>query len=334
MSGISVGDMAQQFRSLRNTVAIKTDLAQLSESLSTGKVTDITRTLNGQTAQLSAVQYSLEQLDAYSKAAVETQQFLSSIQTVLRQVDNTRSLTSDRLLLVNMSSTAAQVDEAASSARRSFDTIVSTLNTRVADRALLGGTDVVGPPLANSEDMLADILAQVGGLTDATAIAAAVDAWFDDPAGGFATLGYLGDTGPSLQKSVSENKTVTIDARADNPAVVEVLKATAISAIANDFSTIDRETKVALLEGAGQRLFVASSDLISVQARVGFSEAGVEQVLSETQAQITALGITQNTLVLADPFETATRLQAVQLQLETHFSVTARMSQLSLLRFI
>jgi flagellar hook-associated protein 3 FlgL len=51
-------------------------------------------------------------------------------------------------------------------------------------------------------------------------------------------------------------------------------------------------------------------------------------------AQETGLQMAINDLVSADPFDTATRLQSVQLQLETHYSVVGRLSQLSLLRYI
>jgi len=38
--------------------------------------------------------------------------------------------------------------------------------------------------------------------------------------------------------------------------------------------------------------------------------------------------------VNADPFETASTLQAVQLQLETHYAMTARLSRLSLAEYL
>ncbi|MFU8825328.1 MAG: hypothetical protein ACNA7N_13905, partial [Yoonia sp.] len=54
----------------------------------------------------------------------------------------------------------------------------------------------------------------------------------------------------------------------------------------------------------------------------------------EMSAQETGFRMAVNDLISADPFDTATRLQSVQLQLETHYTVVGRMSQLSLLRFI
>ncbi len=330
----SLGDMAQQFTSMRNSSAIKTELARLSESLSTGQVTDITTHLGGETARFAGLQYSLTQLDAYAQVASETQQYLSNVQIALEQVDSVRDSISERLLLVNDASISAQIDEAASSARASFETIVSNLNTQVADRALFGGANVQGPPLAPVEDMLAAMIAAIGGATDQATIVAAVETWFDDPAGGFATMGYLGDTGPAPERRVSETRTFEMEARADDPAVIAVLKGAALAALADDLPALDREAKSALLQDAGSRLFVASIDLVGLQASVGFTEAGVEQSLTETTAQQMTLGILQNDMIGADEFETASQLQSVRLQLETHYTVTVRLSQLSLLRYI
>jgi len=334
MTVVSVGDMAQQFRSLRNGNTIKTELNALAESLSSGKVTDLTKALNGDTARYSGIRYSLSQLDGYNQVATETQQTLANIQTVLSKVDSSRSATAERLLLVNDSSSAAQIDEAASSARGTFEEIVLALNTRIADRALMGGNDVIGAPLSSAETMLVDIETALGGAVDQATISATVEAWFNDPAGGFFTNGYQGDTAAPAERRVSGNRTVEIDARADDPAIRLVLQGAALAALANDLPGLDQETKSGMLQEAASQLYGSGSDLVAVQARIGFTEASVGRVLAETNAEQNTLRLAQNDLSLADPFETASRLQATQLQLETFFSVTARMSQLSLLRFI
>lgn len=334
MSAVSVGDMARQFTSLRNGNAIKTELTELVESLSSGKVKDLTKSLDGETARFSGIQYSLTQLDGYSQIASETLQTLSNVQIILNKVDSARNGTTERLLLVNDTSTAAQIDEAAFSSRSAFEDMVLALNTQVGDRALMSGTSVNTPPLASAALMLADLQAAIGGAVDQATISATVDTWFDDPAGGFATMGYQGDTGAPLERRVAENRTVEVNARADDPAIRKVLKGAALAALANDLPGLDRETKSGLLQQAAASLFGAASDLVAVQARVGFTEANVERTLAETNAQQTTLKLAENDLSLADPFETASRIQATQVQLETFFSLTARMSQLSLLRYI
>jgi len=334
MTAISVGDMAQQFSSTRNGNVIKNDLARLVETLSTGKVADITKELGGETKRFSGIKYSLTQLDAYQKTTKETAQILANVQTVLDQVDQVRGSTAQRLLLVNDGSTIAQVDEAAQSSRSAFETTIRTLNTQIADRSLLGGARVAQPPLASAEDILAALSTAIAGNTDPAAIITIVDAWFDDAGGGFEAVGYMGDTGPMVQRQISETQTISISARVDDPAIKEVLKGSALAALASEIPALDRDSKMMLLQEAGKKLFDASSDLVAVQARVGFTEMLVSDAIAQNVSQETSLSILRNELIGADPFEAASKLQAVQLQLETHFAVTARMSQLSLLRYI
>ncbi|WP_394180885.1 flagellin [Yoonia maritima] len=329
-----VGDMAQQFNAMRNTSVIKSDLARLSESMSTGNVADITRHLNGETTLLSGVNYSLSQLASYTVAGRETEQRLANMQIVLGQLDSASQKTSSQLLLVSNNSSSDQVTEAARAARSTFDTMVNLLNTRVGDRALFGGAKVANAPLASATDMLADIQIAIGGATSQAAISAAVLDWFDNPAGGFATMGYLGDTGPAVKKRLSDSTTVTIDARADDPAIRDALKFAALAAVTHEMSGLDVGTRSGLLQESGIGLFSTTSALVGVQSRIGFVEETVSREITEMSAESTALAIAKNDLVAADPFEAASRLQAVQLQLETHYAVTARMSQLSLLSFI
>ena len=331
---VSVGDMSQQFVSMRNGGAIKTELSRLAESLSSGRVSNVTQAMDGDTTRLSGLQYSLERLDGYLQATEETGQTIARIQDVLGQFDTQRLQSSEQLLLINRESTPAQIDNAARSGARSFEVMVTTLNSRVADRALLGGAAVTGPPLATATVMLADLQAAVGGATDFASIDAAVDAWFDDPAGGFATIGYLGDSGNPVERRISDTKTVPLDVRSDEPAIRETLKSAAYAALADSLPLLESGTKAELLERAGTGLFAASVGLVSVQSGLGAVEAEVEQSMTEMNAQQTTLQIAMNDIVSADPFDIASRLQSVQIQLETHYSVTARLSELSLLRYI
>ncbi|EBA13855.1 flagellar hook-associated protein FlgL family protein [Roseobacter sp. CCS2] len=326
--------MARQFTSLRDGSAIKSELFELAESLSSGKVADLTKSLNGDTARFSGVQYSLTQLDGYLQVASETEQTLGNIQIILNKVDNTRARTVESLLLVNESSTTAQVDEAARASQSSFEEMVTALNTRIADRALMSGNSVNTTPLVAADDMLAGLQTAIGASLDPATIIATVDTWFNDPAGGFAATGYQGDTGGPIERRVTEDQSIRIDARADDPAVKQVLQGAALAALADMLPGLDRAAKVDLLTNAASQLYGSASSLVAVQARVGFAENSVARAQTETGAQQTTLRQVANDLSLADPFETASRLQAQQTQLETFFSLTARLSQLSLLRFI
>lgn len=334
MSFNSIGDMAQQFRLARQNSLLKSDLGRVSAELSSGEVADKTKRMNGDTARLSGIEHSILVLQTYQQAAQETAQTLNSVQQTLTAVDGRRDALSQDLLLISRDSPTYQTDEAAREAKATFSDMVNLLNKRVADRALFGGAAIDRAPLAPAEDMLADIVAAIGPATDKGAILAVVTAWFDDPAGGFATLGYVGDTAALTKRSIGETTKVTLDARADDPAIREVLKAGAIAALTAELGAIDQSTKAELLFEGGVRLQSASSALSQLQSRVGFAEAEVERVSVQHTAHQTSLQSSRNDLVLADPFETASRLQALQIQLETHYAMTSRLSRLSLIEYL
>lgn len=334
MSTVPLGDMAKHFTALRNSNAIKSDLFKLTDSLSTGRISDLTESLGGETTRFSGLRHTLTQLDGYLQVGSETGQTLSNVQIILDKVDGSRGRIAERLLLVSDSSTTTQIDEAAQAAQSGFQEIVSALNTQIADRALMSGNRVDAVPLAAAGSMLTDMQTAIGGAVDPAAIITIVQDWFSNPAGGFVNIGYLGDSGTFPTRQLTENLSIRVDARADDPAIRQVLQGAALAALANDLPGLDRNAKVALLRESASQLYSAASGIAAVQARVGFAEEGVSRALTEVTAQQTSLRVAENDLVLVDPFETASRLQATQQQLETFFTLTARMSQLSLLRFI
>ena len=329
-----ISDQAQQFATLRATGAIKSDLGRLAASLSSGRVADITKHLGGNTAQLSGIQHRLTQLEGYQQIGRETAQTLDTIQQVLLRIDTARAQLSEQLLTINDSSVDAQVDTAARTARGTLDTLVSALNTRLADRALLGGRVVDTPPVITAEEIMTQVRDTIGPDRTAAGITAAVAAWFDDPTIGFLAVGYRGDADGFMQRQISDDRQIDITLRADDPAFRETLKSTVLAAIAADLPNLSGKVKSDLVQSAGAKLFGAGSGLIDAQARVGTAQATLTTSQTEFSGQETGLKLALNGMTMADPFETATRLQNVQLQLETHYAVVGRLSQLSLLRFI
>ncbi|WP_171097850.1 transglycosylase SLT domain-containing protein [Ruegeria sp. HKCCD7255] len=72
----------------------------------------------------------------------------------------------------------------------------------------------------------------------------------------------------------------------------------------------------------------------TVLAQLGAAEARIEQAATRNAAAMTSIEFARNQLIAADPYETATQLQTVQFQLESHYSVTVRNAGLSLVNFL
>ncbi len=330
----SLGDGVFYLAQSRTNTQLKTDLNRLTNQLSSGEIADKAKALKGDTARFSAIDHGLATLEPAIARNRETALLLDTMQRTLDGLNIQREAMAEDLTKINRESPDLQVDDAASNALSRFEAMVSTLNTEVAGKRLFAGTAVDGPALASAEDMLADLVTAVGGTTDFQTIEFEVNAWFNDAGGGFETVGYLGDTGNPMTRRLDENRNATIEARADNAEIRETLKGAAMAALADALPGIGKQTKTALLFEGGLRLQSAAAQVVNMQAKVGFLENEVDRAITFQTAQQTSLSQARNDMANDDPFETATALQALQVQLETHYQMTARLARLSLAEYI
>lgn len=331
----SIGDMRQHFLTARANTSLTTELNTLVQELISGENSDLTEHLGAGQTQLSGVDRQLDMLSSYARSNVSTGQMLSAMQSALENVEAQRGTVSSALLTIGESSSTSQVQEAGSIARSGFDSLVQSLNIRFGDSVMFGGNDLSETPLVDAETMLADIETAIAGLTSASDITSAIDNWFDQAGGSFETLAYQGDDAGFMSRPTDANGAIDIEVRADDQTFRDMFKAFAKAAIAGDPSiTLDDSTRQEMQQQAGVGLLSVASPLAGLRGRVGFAESQIEEASVRISAQQTSYSIARNDLVSADPFETATRLEAVQLQLETHYTLTARLSRLSLTEYL
>ena len=335
MTSSMIGDMSQHYQSLRQSSAIKTRMNTLSAELSSGRIADLSTHLRGDVAPLALMDRDLSLLDGFIRTGSQLAQTLAQKQIVLSAIEDDQTTLAARLITITPSASLPELQAAEAAGRAGFDRAVGLLNTRLGDRSLFGGASVDTAPLASAAAMMTDILAAIGSATDAPTIGAAIDAWFDDPAGGFATLGYQGDTGAAITQRIGPSEVTTVDGRADDPGLRNILKAAARAAVSDALSSvIDTGARTALVRAGGDMTFAATDGLRQVAARIGEAEQRVEEVTTRHAAQRTTMAQARNGIVLADPFDTASLLQGVQQQLELHYTATARLSRLSLANYL
>ena len=335
MTMSTLGDLRQHFLSTRNTTLMKTELSTLVQELTTGQKSDLTAHLGASQTKVASLDRQLQILTSFANANTQTSQFLSVMQNALGNIEQHRSNASTTLLMINDSSTLTQISDAGYAARGGFDATIQSLNMRSGDRSVFGGNDLDSTPLAPAQDMIDALKLEIAGLTDAGDIKVAVDAWFNTPGGGFEAAGYQGDTANNLQRSIDADLNVEIPLRADDTILRETMAAFALGALAGDTDVaLTTQSRQALQKESAEALFSLAAPLASAQGRVGYIESQVEEASARIAAQQSSFGIARNTLVSADPFETATRLESVQLQLETHYTLTARLSRLTLTEYL
>lgn len=335
MTMTSIGDLAGSFANRLHTVRIKTDLLRLSDELSTGRPTDPVAHLGGDTSRLAMFDRDIAVASARVSTATGLGQFLTTMQTALDAIEGVRSNVVTQLLPINGASTSLDIARASEAGADAFRQIVSQLNTSYGGAALFAGTATDGAALADADTMLASLSAATAGAVTAADVIAAVDDWFDNPAGGFATMGYLGDTGAPLERRIDNDVSAKIDARADHPALKELLRSTAVLALANDPTLgLSDSTALTLVTNELPRMLSSAGSLTDLRADVGYQEERTAEAATRNGALAASLTIMRNELALVDPYATAVALKERETQLETQFTLTARLSNLSLVNYL
>ena len=331
----SIGDLSQNLQLRRYNAQMKADLARLSEEMATGKKADIGKAVRGDFRPLAGIESSLNALEAYNAITNEAALFSSAMQSRLEFVQEqaqsvTANLLSDAFLTdPNMANIVAE------NAREAMEAVVSSLNGRGPSGSLFAGTATDGSALAPAEDMLADLKLAVAGETTAAGVAAIVSDWFHAVGGGFETSGYLGSADAPSDYRLSADETAGIGVTAADPAIRTVLEGLALAAlVAEDVPPGDNAAQKEMHQMSRDILLTGADQIVGLRAEVGNFEAAVAQSAARNEAEKGALEIARSDIVSADPYDTASQLEAVQTQLETLYAVTSRLSRLSLVDFL
>ena len=334
MSSVSLGDLSQSFMLQRRSVGLRQELTRLTDELSSGRVSNVGRVLAGNHNYLTGIERSLETLQGYSVANSEAAYFTGAMQTALSRVQEFSGQLGLDLVLASGGPIGVVAGSPAANARSQLEGIVSSLNSDIAGRSLFSGTTSDTRPLVDAEALIDALRLAVVGQTEPESIFAAAEAWFANPAG-FDAVAYSGSNTPIAPFVLSDTEAVSLDVRANDPAIKAVLMNTALSALADDPALgLDVPAQSELFGLTGRALQSNQDLLTDLRSRLGFTEARIEKISVRNQAEETSAEFARNTLLEADPFETATELENVQFYLQSLYSVTVRSSQLSLVNFL
>jgi flagellar hook-associated protein 3 FlgL len=309
-------------------------MATLTQELSTGRTSDVSTRLGGDYSHLADIDRSLARLAGFSLSAKEAATFGSAAQSRLEQLHDVSNSLARAIVSVIPSNLKSVRDHASMQASEALDRSISALNGTVAGRSIFGGIATDQAPLADSETLLTALKGAIAGASTADSIIQAADNWFDDP-NGFRAQMYLGSDTDIAPIHVGPGQSVTMPLRADDEAFRHMLRNVALAALGADASLgFDADLQNDLLRKTGEQMFSDQSVLVALRTDLGFAEARIEEASTRNASAQAGLEMSRGALLEADPYETATRLEEVQFQLESLYSVTVRTSRLSLLNYL
>jgi flagellar hook-associated protein 3 FlgL len=319
----------------RHSAATRGALDRAAQEMSSGLKADKHKATGGNLARLFGLERMLERNAAHLNAIGLTSTRLDFAQESLGRVLSLAQGLSTPLLgavgLDDMISARIQAE----AAKRAFVDTVSMINVRASGESLFAGDAVDQPALKPAEDILAALFQAVGDPGDAAEALARLEVFFA-PAS-FAAAAYAGSPDRLAPAEVGERVRVDASVLATEPALVAALKAHATAALVAGGGPLDgapRAVQAAVLGAAGNGMLAASDALLALRSRVGLAQETVERAQAERTAEREAYELARARIVGADPFDAATAFQALQSQLETVFTVTARLSGLRFANFM
>lgn len=335
MALYSIGDLASTFILRRQNVQLNKELSRLTKEMASGVTADIPRHLKGNYTFLGDIERGLRVNAGFSTAAKEATTFTNAMQSALERVQAMTSKLSGNLINSGNGGLPEAMSAASTAARGDLGTILSTFNTNIAGQALFSGADTDRTTFASADTFLSALRAAVAGEATLSGILGAVDTWFDQPGGGFETVGYLGGSTAMSPFLVGEGESVHLDLRGDSQQIRDALKSVAIAALAADSAlAYPAYLQGELLVAAGESMMTSQGDLTKIRADLGYAEARIEESRTRLSAEETSLKLARSELLGVDLYETATRLENVKFQLESLYSATSRLSGLSLVEYL
>lgn len=333
MSLTTVGDTSLALILSRRNGTLKDQIQTLSTEATTGLAVNRTERVKGDYVPLAGIESSLRQIEAFRLVATETGTMANHMQIALSAVSDSASALSASLLTAASSHSGPRIDTLGREAEQRLSAALSALNTRMGSRSLFAGQVTEGAALPDAETLLSTLETLITGALSSADVETVLDDWFADPLGYQATI-YQG--GEALAPvPVSRDQEVAIDVTAADPAIAGVLKGLAMAALLARGTLAGSDVaRGDLAKRAAEALAANQTDLSELSARLGASEAAILAATVQNDTEKSALETTRLGLLAVDPYETASRLQEAQTQLETLFSITARMSRLSLTSFL
>ena len=324
-----------KFGALRNAGAqFKRDLVEAQTEMVTGRLSNrnTIRNLSGRLGDAHLVRRDLQQIEQRSTSISLGLNRASLIQRSLDQIrDSVGSIPED------MRSALGRGDERALesqriSARSSLDSVIAALNIQQGRRFLFSGDAVDRAAVGGSEDVIAGVRAALSGAATAADANAALDAYFG-AGGGFETTIYKGGGGQASGVEIAPGDDVRVELRADDDAFRNLIRGLAIGAIADETGLSGAERRM-FLEDAARDMANGVEDVAFLTAENGLKEQRLENARARMVAEEAVFSNSYFEMAGADQYEAATRAQSLEAQLQTTYTLTARLSNLNFVNFI
>lgn len=342
--------------SRRRVAQVNRDLSVAEKELSTGLKADAFDALGGRAYEALALRTRMDRNEGLSNSNQLLAARLDFTALTLSDVrDSAQELLS--LAVPNRNAPGGTAGPLSMQAEAAMDQIIARLNISYQGAFLYSGTSTDTAPLQKWDEVNAatgfspkDVVTGVvgGGLTsaaDANAKIAQMNAVFQgtaaDPAQNFEATFYNGtplETGgvreTRLEARIEAEVVLPYGVQANDLPYARVLQGLAMISSTDVAQIPDPDAYEAWVGTAVDLISQGIAGMVEVEARLG----GQQVQLKNTQEVQESRRLLYNTQIVAlegaDPYEAASRVTALQTQLEATYTISARIARLSFLNYL
>jgi len=346
ISFVSTSAISQTLR--YQMMRMQADLVERQSEVTSGRLADPGRSLGAKAGFSFSMSREIERLEGLVDANGLASGRLSATQSGLTELSNI-----SQEMLSTLTAAISGVDDTAvvrTSARRALETLTSVLNSNLNGEYLFAGINTDVKPLNDFTDPASPNKAQFDaqfsaffGFSQSDPAASAItgaqiEAFLDtvlEPsfmgAGWQAAWSNASDQTITSRIAPNEMAETSVTANGDG-----MRKLAMVAAVLTEFLQIPlgEEARRTIYERSVVTIGEAISDIASIQSQTGIAEKRVKDASDRISSQIDLLTTFVNDLEGVDPYEASTRVNELLVQIETSYALTARIQQLSLIRYL
>jgi flagellar hook-associated protein 3 FlgL len=331
---------------------MQSDLATAQTEATTGQYADVGLHLGVQAGQEISLQNENGLLQTYTTTNSAVATNLSTTTSALDTLRTNAQNTLNNLTEWNGDTdSGSQLQELGSSGLQS---LIATANTSVNGQYVFGGINSGSPPLTNYfaapnaaqtaiQGAFSSYLAGLsppatpGNVTATqmqTFIASpAFTSQFQEPAWSAAGSNWSSASSTNVTSNISPTETITSSTNANQSGFSQLAEA---YTMLNEFTgtAINPSALQVVANQASTLISQAVTSLTTTEATLGAAQQQVTDANTNMSAQMTILQTQISSLDSADPYQTSLLVSSLTTQIQTAYSLTAQLQQLSLVKYL
>lgn len=348
MKSTSVSTLAVSQALRYSLTRAQSELVKANKEATTFRVADVGLALGARTGRSVSFARDLERLKGIVDSNELVSGRLSSTQNALTQITNSAQSFLSTLLTASSDNGSPAVT--LTSAKATLESLTATLNSTYNGEYLFAGIntdvqpvndyDAAGSP--NKAAFDAGFLGYFGFTQDDPQAANITAAQMDDFLTTVVEPQFLGagwqtnwssatDEGITSRIALNETLQTSVSANESGMRKLAMMAATVTSIFG---SNVGEEAQAALLDRAVSVVGEAAADLAILAGKTGIIENRVQKASDRISMQADLFETSIQDMEGVDPYEASTRVTALMQQIETSYALTARIQELSLLKFL